>query len=883
MFRLRRYRLVLIFTFIFCLVVWHFSLFDFDSSTHLRTLNKPQHEVKLVQHEVKLVQHEFNYNAHSTATPAHEEPQNTTKFKSTALNTIQKPVTPVEESPTPSKTMPLKTATTVDDLVGVYKLSKVETTKPKPPPKVHWRKESEHFPVPPELIVKLPTTQSSSIQNVQATFAKESEEKRLQRLERRTAVKVAFEHSWKGYREYAWGHDELAPKTKSAREKFGGWGATLVDALDTMWIMGLKNEFEEALEFVEKLDFTYSTASKIPVFETTIRYLGGLLGAYDVSEHKYPVLLEKARQLGDVLFGVFDTPNRMPILYYYWKPDQVAIPTQAASRSGLAELGTLALEFTRLAQLTGNHSYFDAIQRITDQLQAIQYETSMPGMWPTAIDASGGCMPPPGPVGRLQNPTNGFVKRQEAEMEEKVQALEEQNPESMAQGLDEQHTDRTKPIPVAVKYSSTAIPPPSTSPWVPFSPLVCTPRPLLPIPDSYDEYTLGAASDSFYEYLLKMHILLEGATEQYAKLYESTMKVAKDLFFRPMMPKDPDILVSGAMMVRAGANNSQSRKAGTGHLACFTGGMLALGAMALDLRDDLELGRKLTDGCVMLYNIMPSGVMPEYLDLIPCKDSRSCPWDEEAWFQALLPGVDLHPPQPEPEPERPVTPVQKGPPRKEGAGGDGDDKQEDNIGIEVQLEKDLEEYVTEHDEIRNEVKLEEEPTKSVKADLSSVENEDHSQHQHAKRGPQHGPPPENHESAHAKLTPIQRAWNKVKQDRLPPGVISVIDSRYMLRPEAIESVYIMYRITGDKTWQDKGWKMFQSTVEIARTDVAFVEISDVTRTPEDKEWIQTDSMESFWLAETLKYYYLLFSEPELISLDEWVFNTEAHPFKRGGK
>lgn len=47
----------------------------------------------------------------------------------------------------------------------------------------------------------------------------------------------------------------------------------------------------------------------------------------------------------------------------------------------------------------------------------------------------------------------------------------------------------------------------------------------------------------------------------------------------------------------------------------------------------------------------------------------------------------------------------------------------------------------------------------------------------------------------------------------------------MLRPEAIESIYIMYRITGDKAWQDKGWKMFQSTVEVARTDVAFVEIS----------------------------------------------------------
>ncbi|RPB21474.1 seven-hairpin glycosidase [Terfezia boudieri ATCC MYA-4762] len=875
MFRLRRYQLVPIFTFIFCLLVWH-----------LPTPNK-------LQHEFEPVQLEFNLNTYSTTPSAHKEHENTSKFKSlTASDYMQKPVTPIEEPSTPTKTTLPKTATTVDDLVGVDKLPKLEMTKPKPQLKVHWRKEGEHFPVPPELIVKLPTAQSSLIPKVQATFAQEGEEKRLQRLKRRAAVKVAFEHSWKGYREYAWGHDELAPKTKSYREKFGGWGATLVDALDTMWIMGLKKEFEEALEFVEKLDFTYSAESQIPVFETTIRYLGGLLGAYDVSEHRYPVLLEKAKQLGDILFGVFDTPNRMPILHYYWKPDQVVIPTRAASRSSLAEMGTLALEFTRLAQLTGNHSYFDAIQRITDQLEAIQYITSMPGMWPSTLDASGNCMPPPGPVGRLRKPTNRFVKRQDMDMEEKIQAqekqgieskaqtLEEQKPENMTQGLDGQHTDRQKPTPIVAEYPSTAIPPPSTSPWAPFSPPVCTPEPLLPIPYSHDEYTLGAASDSFYEYLLKMHILLEGATEQYAKLYESTMKVARNLFFRPMMPEDPDILVSGAIMVRPDANNTQSRRTDTSHLACFTGGMLALGAMALDLKGDLELGRKLTDGCVTLYNIMPSGVMPEQLDLIPCKDLRSCPWDEEAWLQALLPGVDLHSPESEPEPEKPVTPVHKGPPKKEGAGGDDeDDNWEYERGFEALPGKGSEGHVTGNNEIRNEAKLQEEPTKSVKTDSPLPEDEDYSQ-QHTKRDPQRGPPPESYK---AQLTPIQKAWSKVKQDRLPPGVTFVKDSRYMLRPEAIESVYIMYRITGDKTWLDKGWKMFQSTVEIARTDVAFAEIPDTTRTPEDKEWRQTDSMESFWLAETLKYYYLLFSEPELISLDEWVFNTEAHPFKRGGK
>lgn len=88
----------------------------------------------------------------------------------------------------------------------------------------------------------------------------------------------------------------------------------------------------------------------------------------------------------------------------------------------------------------------------------------------------------------------------------------------------------------------------------------------------------------------------------------------------------------------------------------------------------------------------------------------------------------------------------------------------------------------------------------------------------------------------------------------------------------------MYRITGDPTWMEKGWKMFEATIQATRTEIANSAIDDVN----SEEPGLKDEMESFWLAETLKYYYLLFSEPSVISLDEWVLNTEAHPFKRPG-
>lgn len=75
---------------------------------------------------------------------------------------------------------------------------------------------------------------------------------------------------------------------------------------------------------------------------------------------------------------------------------------------------------------------------------------------------------------------------------------------------------------------------------------------------------------------------------------------------------------------------------------------------------------------------------------------------------------------------------------------------------------------------------------------------------------------------------------------------------------------------------DKGWQMFESTIAATKTDIANSAIRNVF----DKDSKKSDEMESFWIAETLKYYYLLFSEPDVISLDEWVLNTEAHPFRR---
>ena len=86
----------------------------------------------------------------------------------------------------------------------------------------------------------------------------------------------------------------------------------------------------------------------------------------------------------------------------------------------------------------------------------------------------------------------------------------------------------------------------------------------------------------------------------------------------------------------------------------------------------------------------------------------------------------------------------------------------------------------------------------------------------------------------------------------------------------------MHRITGDPYWRTAGWKMVSAVLKHTKTPIAHSAIDNVNaETPGF-----TDEMESFWLAETLKYAWLLFEDEARYSLDEWVFNTEAHPFRR---
>lgn len=223
-----------------------------------------------------------------------------------------------------------------------------------------------------------------------------------------------------------------------ASDPFAGWGASIVDALGTLLIMGLEDEYDACREHINRLDFRLvegkdwaygyrpspsmlanesapaylrrndrvgrATDVKLRVFETHIRYLGGPLGAYDLSGDK--LMLERAEDLAEILARAYKTQTSIPLgsldpgryVHLDWARICGCTTNRLISRSDeewhratpmlSAEMGSNILEFTRLSQVTGNKSYFDIGQRTTDWLQRyVVDKTRYPPLLPVSFNS----------------------------------------------------------------------------------------------------------------------------------------------------------------------------------------------------------------------------------------------------------------------------------------------------------------------------------------------------------------------------------------------------------------------------------------------------------------------------------------------------------------
>ncbi|KAF1800385.1 glycoside hydrolase family 47 protein [Mucor lusitanicus] len=451
---------------------------------------------------------------------------------------------------------------------------------------------------------------------------------------RANMVKSAFQHAWNGYTSFAYGHDELQPITNGTTDSRNGWGASIFDALDTMIIMGLEDDYQRALEHVKNVDWTKSKEPS-KTFETNIRYLGGLLSAYDLRPD--PVLLDKAVDLAEkVIMPAFNTPNRMPAAF-------VNVVTGRPVKHDeiiLAEFGSLQLELVRLSQLTGDDRYQVAGNHILEKMSEVP--SRIPGLYPMTWNHES------------FTPKNTYI-------------------------------------------------------------------------------TISGGADSYYEYLLKTHILMEGNEELQLDMW----KVSVDSMQKYLRSETH----SGKVYLAEFEEHYKLLQ--TGELVCFMPGNLLLGARYLNDPSIERLADELMNSCYDTWVNTATGLAPEK-------------W---SWI----------------------------------------DKDQNMNGYPEVMQKMM----------------------------------------------------------------------------LKSGFIAQ-DTGYDLRPETIESLFYFYRITGDTSYQDKAWKIFEAIEKYCKTTSGYTRIADVTNMEDVKP---LNFEESYFFAETLKYLYLMFSDPNYISLDEYVFNTEAHPFK----
>uniref|UniRef100_A0A2M4BFT9 alpha-1,2-Mannosidase n=1 Tax=Anopheles marajoara TaxID=58244 RepID=A0A2M4BFT9_9DIPT len=208
--------------------------------------------------------------------------------------------------------------------------------------------------------------------------------------EKRNKVKEMMVHAWSNYKLYAWGKNELRPLSKRGHSNsiFGSYdlGATIVDGLDTLYLMGLHREFDEARDWVERKFTLENVDADLSVFETNIRFVGGFLTCYALTGDR--LFLEKARYVADKLLPAFQTPTGIPYALINVRNGLSKNYGWASGGSSiLSEFGTLHLEFAYLSDITGDAVYRDRVQTIRSVLKDIEKPK---GLYPNYLNPKTG-------------------------------------------------------------------------------------------------------------------------------------------------------------------------------------------------------------------------------------------------------------------------------------------------------------------------------------------------------------------------------------------------------------------------------------------------------------------------------------------------------------
>ncbi len=306
--------------------------------------------------------------------------------------------------------------------------------------------------------------------------------------------------------------------------------------------------------------------------------------------------------------------------------------------------------------------------------------------------------------------------------------------------------------------------------------------------------------------------------------------------------------------------------------------MFAIGAKMFGIKDDVDIARRLTDGCVWAYESTTTGIMPEGFHLIPCASRTDCKWNETEWWEALDPYRSIREEQAKIWYEHQNL-LSQAAPADEEEQADRLLHQDMPVLPTESPKPDLEHNIVDENANITITRSESALRKRQIPELSSDTDADDESPLRPTQTESHSPESDEDDEVPAMSQSFYPAYTpkpfptheefvqaRIREERIPAGFADITSKKYILRPEAIESVFIMYRVTGDEYWREQGWKMFTAIQTNTFTQHANSAINDVTS--EVPRFL--DSMESFWLAETLKYFYLLFSDPDIINLDDYV-------------
>ncbi|KAH8287515.1 hypothetical protein KR054_009266 [Drosophila jambulina] len=347
-------------------------------------------------------------------------------------------------------------------------------------------------------------------------------------FERRAHVKQMMEHAWHNYKLYAWGKNELRPLSQRPHSGsiFGSYdlGATIVDGLDTLYIMGLEKEYREGRDWIERKFSLDNISAELSVFETNIRFVGGMLTLYAFTGD--PLYKERAQHIADKLLPAFQTPTGIPYALVNTKTGVAKNYGWASGGSSiLSEFGTLHLEFAYLSDITGNPLYRERVQTIRQVLKEIEKPK---GLYPNFLN------PKTGKWGQLH-------------------------------------------------------------------------------------MSLGALGDSYYEYLLKAWLQSGQTDEEAREMFDEAMLAILD----KMVRTSPGGLTYVSDLKFDRLEHKMD------HLACFSGGLFALGAATRqnDYTDKyMEVGKGITNTCHESYIRAPTQLGPEafrFSDAVEARALRS--------------------------------------------------------------------------------------------------------------------------------------------------------------------------------------------------------------------------------------------------------------------